>query len=60
MLNPAYGRKSPDEQRGWEGGGGVELEMGVDGHSETEETIGLLCVDGFMIMKVDPVGRGQP
>lgn len=30
------------------------------GHSETVETIGLLCVDGFMIMKVDPVDQASP
>lgn len=30
------------------------------GHSETVETIGVLCVDGFMIMEVDPVGQASP
>lgn len=30
------------------------------GRSRTVETIGLLCVDGFMIMKVDPVGQASP
>lgn len=30
------------------------------GHSKTEDTIGLLCVDGFMIMKVEPLGQASP
>lgn len=38
----------------------VESRQMSRGHGQTEETIGLLCVDGFMIMKVERVGQASP
>lgn len=46
------------------GGGGGEEEVGEEGSgregtdgAQKRNTIALLCADGFMIMKVEPVGR---